>query len=301
MKTNVECLPCFVRQSLQVARIAGCPQSLQLAVVQKVAALAAGLDVALSPPANAGLIYRAIADITGCEDPYRLLKKTSNAQALKILPGLRREIRGSVSEFSMAVRFAIAGNIIDYGAFATFDILGALEKCRHHPPVIDHTALLKSRVEDLRQGAKVLYLADNSGEIVYDLLLLEYLSRYNPEITVAVKDGPIINDALVEDARAAGLDQLGRIISNGTRCPGTVLAECSGEFREAFSAADLVISKGQGNFESLSEVDRGIFFLLTLKCPVAARHLAERAGVEKARLPGQGEMAVYFSAKNNRG
>jgi damage-control phosphatase, subfamily I len=299
MRTDVECLPCFVRQSLQVARIAGCTHSLQLAVVQKVAALAAGLNMALSPPANAGLIYRAIAEITGCQDPYRLLKQTSNGQALKILPGLRREIRGSASEFTMAVRFAIAGNIIDYGAFASFDILGALEKCRHHPPIIDHTALLQSRVEKLRPSDKVLYLADNSGEIVYDLLLLEYFSGYGPEITVAVKDGPIINDALVEDARAVGLERMGRIISNGTRCPGTVLAQCSDEFRQAFAAADLVISKGQGNFESLSEVDREIFFLLTLKCPVAARHLAERAGVEAARLPGQGEMAVYFSAKNN--
>jgi uncharacterized protein with ATP-grasp and redox domains len=299
MRTDVECLPCFVRQSLQVARIAGCAHPMQLAVVQKVAALAAVLDVALSPPANAGLLYRAIADITGCEDPYRLLKQTSNSQALQILPALRREIRGSASEFTMAVRFAIAGNIIDYGAFASFDILGALEKCRHHPPVVDHTALLKSRVEKLRPADKVLYLADNSGEIVYDLLLLEYFSRYGPKITVAVKDGPIINDALVEDARAAGLDQVARIISNGTRCPGTVLAQCSEEFRQAFAAADLVISKGQGNFESLSEVDREIFFLLTIKCPVAARHLAERAGVEAALLPGQGEMAVYFSAKNN--
>jgi uncharacterized protein with ATP-grasp and redox domains len=299
MRTDVECLPCFVRQSLQVARIAGCAHPMQLAVVQKVAALAAVLDVALSPPANAGLLYRAIADITGCEDPYRLLKQTSNSQALQILPALRREIRGSASEFTMAVRFAIAGNIIDYGAFASFDILGALEKCRHHPPVVDHTALLKSRVEKLRPADKVLYLADNSGEIVYDLLLLEYFSRYGSKITVAVKDGPIINDALVEDARAAGLDQVARIISNGTRCPGTVLAQCSEEFRQAFAAADLVISKGQGNFESLSEVDREIFFLLTIKCPVAARHLAERAGVEAALLPGQGEMAVYFSAKNN--
>jgi hypothetical protein len=254
----------------------------------------------LSPPANAGRIYRAIADISGCEDPYLLLKRMSNEQALKILPGLRREIRGSATEFAAAVRFAIAGNIIDYGASATFDILGALEKSRSIPPAIDHSAQLLARVTKLAKGGKVLYLADNSGEIVYDLLLIEYLFRHGLDVTVAVKDGPIINDALMADALAAGLDSFSRIISNGTRCPGTVLAECSRQFLEVFAAADLVISKGQGNFESLSEVDREIFFLLTLKCPVAARHMAEQAGVDATRLPGKGEMAVYFSATNNR-
>ena len=115
---------------------------------------------------------------------------------------------------------------------------------------------------------------------------------------MAVKDGPIINDALREDALAAGLDRYARIISNGSRCPGTVLADCSPEFRQVFANADLIIAKGQGNFESLSEVDREIYFLLTVKCPVAARHMAQLAGMDEARLPGKGEMAVFHSAQN---
>ncbi len=297
MRTEVECLPCFVRQSLQVARIAECSPELQRSVVQQIAAIVASLDVTLSPPANAGHIYQVIAEITGCEDPYRRLKNISNAEAAKILPGLLREIKTSTSPLSTTLRFAIAGNCFDYGAFANIDVLEALGKSRTSLFAVDHTALFHDRIASLKKGAAVLYLADNSGEIVYDSLLIEYLFRRGFAITIAVKDGPIINDALLEDALAAGLDRFGRIISNGSRCPGTVLDQCSAEFRQIFASADVVISKGQGNFESLSEVDREIFFLLMLKCRVAARHMAELAGVDAANLPGQGEMAVYCSKK----
>ncbi len=299
MKTEVDCLPCFVRQSLQVARNAECSPALQLRVVQKIAAIVASLDTHLSPPANAGSIYQAIAEITGCEDPYRRLKTISNAEAIKTVPILRREIEASASPLPLALRFVIAGNCIDYGAFAGVDIMAALDKCRTSPFAVDHIARLRDRIVSLKKGAVLLYLTDNSGEIVYDILLIEYLFRRGFCIIIAVKDGPIINDALLEDALAAGLDRFGRIISNGSRCPGTVLDQCSVEFRQIFASADLVISKGQGNFESLSEVDREIFFLLMLKCGVAARHMAELAGVDVVHLPGQGEMAVYCS-KNSR-
>ncbi len=295
MRTEVECLPCFVRQALQVARVAECSPELQFRVVQEIAAIVANLDATLSPPANASQIYRAIAKITGCEDPYQRLKTASNTQALKIVPALRNEIDASASQLTAAMRFAIAGNCIDYGAFASIDVLGALGKSRTSPFVVDHSDLFRDRIATLMNGAMVLYLADNSGEVVYDSLLIEYLFRQGFAITIAVKDGPIINDALLEDALVAGLDRFGRIISNGSRCPGTVLDQCSVEFRQIFTSADLVISKGQGNFESLSEVDREIFFLLMLKCEVAARHMAALAGVDAANLPGLGEMAVYCS------
>jgi damage-control phosphatase, subfamily I len=207
----------------------------------------------------------------------------------------------SASQLTTALRFIIAGNCIDYGAFTNVDILKALDRSRNSTFVVDHSTQLRDRIASLKQGATVLYLADNSGEIVYDCLLIEYLFRHGFAITIAVKDGPIINDALTEDALAANLDRFGRIISNGSRCPGTVLDQCSAEFRQIFASTDLVIAKGQGNFESLSEVDREIFFLLMLKCRVAARHMAELAEIDPANLPGQGEMAVYCSAMNTTG
>ncbi len=300
MKTNVECLPCFLRQALQVARITGCSESQQLCLLKAVSAVIAELDVRKSPPANANPIYRKIAEITGCEDPYYGKKRASNEQAMKIVPGLREEIQGTDHQFSSAVRFAIAGNIIDYGASETFDVEAALERSRSTKLAVDNFSQFHVAIERLKKGSKILYLTDNCGEIIYDSLLVEYLYQRGFDITIAVKDGPIINDALLEDAIDAGLDRFARIITNGGRFPGTELEECSPEFLDVFNAADLVISKGQGNFESLSEVDRDIFFLLTIKCAVAARHMAKLSGVSWERLRGQGEMVVYYSNPGKR-
>ena len=296
MKTDAECLSCFVRQALQVARVAECSPAQQISVVKKVSALVAGIDTQLNPPANAECVYRAIAEITGNDDPYRRLKIESNDHALKIVSTLRQEIQAAGEKLANIVRFVIAGNCIDYGTFASVDILGALNTCRNSPLAVDHTAHLQERIDSLAKGAEVLYLADNSGEIVYDQLLVQYLFERGYKITLAVKDGPIINDALREDALAAGLDRFARIISNGSRCPGTVLPRCSEEFRRIFATSDLVISKGQGNFESLSEESREIFFLLMIKCGVAAKRLAELTGINAEHFSGRGEMAIYCSA-----
>ena len=300
MKTHADCLPCLLRQALQVARINNCSEAQQLHILQAVSSVIAELDVMKSPPASANLIYQKIAEITGCEDPYYEKKLESNEQAMRIVPGLRQEIRGTDHELSFAVRFAIAGNIIDYGAFETFNITAALERSRSAKLAVDHFPQFFDAIERLVKGSKILYLTDNCGEIIFDSLLIEYLHRRGFDITVAVKDGPIINDALLEDALAAGLDKYARIISNGGRFPGTELGECSQQFLDFFSGADMVIFKGQGNFESLSEVDKEGFFLLTIKCAVAAQHMAKLSGVNPDRLIGKGEMVVYYSGPDKQ-
>lgn len=284
-----------MHQALKVAAISRCPEEQRMRVLQSVAGLIAAMDPRKSPPENAGPIYRKIAEISGCDDPYYSQKKEANRQALAAVAALRQEIRGTDQELSSAVRFAIAGNVIDYGTSEIFDIETALRRSRLEKPAVDHLAELEDTLYRLANGSRVLYLADNCGEIVYDSLLIDYLYRRGFEVIIAVKDGPIINDALLEDALEAGLDQFGRIISNGARFPGTILEHCSEQFRDYFHTADLVIAKGQGNFESLSEVKREIFFLLTIKCPVAAEHMAELSGVEIKALKGKGEMAVYHS------
>jgi len=297
MKTHVECLPCFLRQTIQVARLSNCSKEQQLHVVQAVSMIIAEMDVRKSPPVNAAPIYRKIAEITGCEDPYYEQKRVSNQQALQVVSNLRQEIKGTDNELASATRFAIAGNIIDYGALETFDIDAALGQSRSAPLAVDHLPQFTEAILRLKQGSKVLYLTDNCGEIVYDSLLLEYLQGRGVELTIAVKDGPIINDALEDDALEAGLDAYGRIITSSGRVPGTDLAACTAQFRAIFNSAELVIAKGQGNFESLSEVGRDMFFLLTIKCPVAARHMAALSGVEAGSLQGKGEMAIYYSGK----
>jgi uncharacterized protein with ATP-grasp and redox domains len=216
-------------------------------------------------------VYQAIAEITGCDDPYLEIKKQSNEQALLVLPQLRTKVQENDNPLLLALRLAIGGNIIDYGAMHSFDVDAAMKNCLDAPLLIDDSFELISHIEKMEKGAKVLYLADNSGEIVYDSLLVEVLREYGCKVTVAVKSGAIINDALLADARMCGLDSIAVILENGTNCPGTPLALCSDELKQTFNDADLILSKGQGNFETLSEVDAEIFFLLTIKCSVVGR------------------------------
>jgi hypothetical protein len=213
------------------------------------------------------------------------------------MPQLREEIQKKVpsERLELAVRFSIAGNIIDYGAYADFDIFRTIEKSRETDFIIDHRKSFYSAVSKLRKGSNILYLADNCGEIVFDSLLIEQLFATGAKITVAVKDGPIINDALVSDAYYAGLKDYAEIISNGGRYPGTSLAHGSESFLENFRCADLIIAKGQGNFESLSESDKEIYFLLTVKCAAAARHMQDITGFQGEGLNGKGEFALLYS------
>lgn len=299
MKTSLECLPCFLNQALRVARLQGCSDTQQHKVVAAVAALLPGLDLDQTPPVNAVSVYEAISAVTGCNDPYLDMKREENRRALLHLPHLRQEVLNAPAPLAVAIGFAIAGNVIDYGAAGRFDVEEAFRKSRQMCFAIDHRQELLEAVACLQPGANVLYLADNCGEIVYDSLVIELLAREGFDITVAVKAGAIINDALLEDAQAAGLSAFASIITNGTACPGTPLPHCSDEFSRRFAQADLVISKGQGNFETLSEVDRDVFFLLTVKCKMVGKHLADISDSGHV-LSGHGEMVVYHSGKKQK-
>lgn len=212
------------------------------------------------------------------------------------LPLLQAEVKNAKVPLATAIGFAIAGNIIDYGAAGQFDVEEAFRRSREMSYAIDHRAEMLAALASLQPGANILYLTDNCGEIVYDSLVIEILAQKKLDITVAVKSGAIINDALLEDAYTAGLDKWATIIANGTSCPGTPLESCSEEFRQLFEQADMVISKGQGNFETLSGADRNIFFLLTVKCKVVAQHL-EDITESSQELSGKGEMVVYYLQK----
>ncbi|MCI5212665.1 MAG: DUF89 family protein, partial [Candidatus Electrothrix sp. ATG2] len=187
------------------------------------------------------------------------------------------------------VRVAIGGNIIDYGALHIFDAAATIQECFSQEFIVGDYPSFR---EALHGQPTVLYLCDNCGEIAFDGLLIKQLQGLGCQVTAAVRESPIINDATVEDAHACGLDTICPVISNGTGCPGTPLESCSGEFREYFQAADLIISKGMGNFETLSEVSAPIFFLFTVKCSQVARHLTEHQCFDPGCLTGTGEMVL---------
>jgi uncharacterized protein with ATP-grasp and redox domains len=196
-----------------------------------------------------------------------------------MVPGLRKTIAASARPFETAVRLAIAGNIIDFG------ILSVDEKRVEDTIAASLTDQIDSAAVDIledevRKARRILYLCDNAGEIVFDRLLIERLPR--EKVTAVVKGGPIINDALMDDAREVGLCDLVEVIDNGTAAPGTLVGLCSHDFQRRFEEADLVISKGQGNFETLDGTPKNIFYLFTVKCSVVCEYLGKPFGTAMA-------------------
>jgi len=273
MQTSSACLPCLLRQAHHVAALTGCDPAREAEILLAAAPLLRSFDLALSPPENAVALYALLARMTGNRDPFVTLKQASNRAALALLPRLRQIIAGSGDPLLTAARLAIAGNVIDYGAQQEFDVAGAITACLEQAPAIDHFAWFRER---LARAEHILYLADNCGELVFDRLFIEQLGK---PVTLAVKASPIINDALLTDAEECGLTELCRVVDNGTGCPGTPLAACDPEFQRLFRKADLIISKGQGNFETLSETTAPLFFMLLVKCRVVAIHAAEMAAL----------------------
>lgn len=227
------------------------------------------MDLDASPPAAVQMIHRRLRGLLPTNDPYRAAKARQNDLAARLIPSIRRRISESFDPLTMAVRYAITGNIIDLGAKNNLgwgDIYAELQSA----PIQPIFGNMEAFGQATAKARTILYLADNAGEIFFDRLLIELLT--NARVTLAVRGMPVINDATREDAFATGLDEIAEIIDNGSDAPGTILSDCNAEFRKHFDEADLIIAKGQGNFESLSDESRDIFFLFRTKCPVISRH-----------------------------
>jgi uncharacterized protein with ATP-grasp and redox domains len=276
MKTYFDCIPCFVRQALDSVRMTTEDEEIHERVLREVLRLGSGMDMSQSPPAMAQKIHRLIRSITGVEDPYIEVKNSFNKLALQMYPELKELVETSVNTLETAVQLAIAGNIIDFGVNSTVEqaeVESTINKSLKAS--LDMQALEQLR-EATSQAQDILYLGDNAGEIVFDRLLIEQLPW--KKISFVVKGGPVLNDATVEDADIVGLTDFVNVIDNGSDAPGTILENCSETFRRRFNESDLVIAKGQGNYESLSGVDKKMFFMVRPKCSVLARHLGCEIG-----------------------
>ncbi|MDD3925179.1 MAG: ARMT1-like domain-containing protein [bacterium] len=268
MITTVECLPCLLRQAIDTMQRFDVPLTDQQAVMQEIMYVLSTMDVRQSAPAMAQRIHRLIRVRVGDDDPYRAIKDESNALALELLPRLREGIHGAEDPLASAIRVAIAGNIIDYGARRQVereDIDNLLT--RSLAMSLDERTL-DAFNRDISSAGTILYLADNAGEIAFDRLLIECLPR--EKVTLAVRGAPIINDATRVDAEVVGLEAMVRIIDNGTDIPGTLVERCTPVFQRHFSDSDVVIAKGQGNFETLAEAGRPIYHLFVAKCSIVA-------------------------------
>lgn len=280
MKTYLDCIPCFFKQAIQACSMLELDKDRIKRILDRVALALPSFPLAATPPEMGQLIHKIIRQETGNPDPYKELKLRSNEISLKLYPALKQQVKTAQDPLLKAVELAIAGNIIDYGARSNLDVQNELDKIialeeqridREDSDLFNYSRFTHS----LKEARTILYLADNAGEIVFDKILIEEIINVYPdkEIHVAVRGGPVINDCTVEDARHCGMDKTAHLISNGSDSPGTLLHLCSEEFQALYKKSDLIISKGQGNFESLVDENKNIFYLFMVKCPVLSADL----------------------------
>ncbi len=270
MKTNEDCIQCIKRQILRVSEEIAEDADLRERIVDGAMMALSRVDTNLPPPYFGQVVHRTIRDISGNPDPYKGFKKMFNKSALQLYPDLREMVMNSADPFRTAVLMSLAGNIIDSAVIEHIKLLMTINETLGRKPAIDHIEELRKTLVD---GRTVLFVGDNAGETVMDRLLIEQFPE-GVKLIYSVRGGPVINDATIEDAATAGIDKLADVISNGSDAPGTILEDCSDEFADQFRAADLVIAKGMGNFETLrNHRDQEIFFLLLVKCSLVGKHL----------------------------
>ncbi len=234
-----------------------------------------GIDVESSySPEVTRDILNSLKDVSEIEDPYFKEKNESNREMLDRYPEFQEQIKKSKDKFDTALRLAIAGNIIDFGPTDKFDVSGTIKRVLKSDFAIDHSQQLKVEIE---KANTILYLGDNCGEVILDKLFLETINH--PNVYFAVRNSPILNDVTEKEALHVGIDEVAKIVSNGDDAPSTLLHRVSSSFLEIYKSADLIISKGMGNFEGLmNETDDRLFFLLMIKCPVIGEIIGAENG-----------------------
>ena len=274
MKISYECGPCFLRQAREAMDLSTDDENLKMETMEEIFKYLGGVcKEGTNSNKTGSMMHKIIKQKTGCADPYYREKIEGNEIALKYLPDVK-EILKEDSSLENYVKIAIIGNILDFGAFTLDDDIESVIKSS-----LKKELTIKDIDEfenSLKTHDKVLYMVDNTGEIVFDKLLLEKIKQYNLDITIAVKSEPILNDACMPEALDAGLDEFGKIVEIGCGTVGYVDSEISDEFREIFNSHEFVISKGMGNYEGLTEIDlsdKDIYFLLCAKCNTISRDI----------------------------
>ena len=275
MKASFDCIPCMVKQTIDAVRIGVDDEKMQREAINNTLKYLQEADLELSPPELGKNIYRIIRETTGITDLYGEEKFRFNRFVLDNYNLLKKIVYLSDDPVYLAAKLSIAGNQFRFqkgnADVQLRDMLADIHKISF--AIDDYSQFL----DDILKTKNILYLADNAGEIVFDKLFIEVLKKFYPErgheFTVVVRGAPIINDATMKDAEMIDLDDVASVIDNGDNAPATLLHQVSDHMRAIYDSAELVISKGQGNFESLNEEDKKIYFLFSVKCPVISKEL----------------------------
>lgn len=269
MKINEKCLPCLINQVIKVANITNCSNRDDL--YHQVFKQLSKIDFNKSNPEIIGMIFELVKKHLNNEDPYQEIRQYYNNLFLQSYDDFDKKI----NSFKTAIKYAIIGNIIDFSPINNQEITKIddwFDNIDNLSLTIDHVDKL---INDIKKAKTILYLGDNCGEICLDKLLLKRIKQLNPSLKIyfGVRGKPVVNDSIESDAYEVGIDEYASIISNGDNSLGTILSRTSAQFNQIYQNCDFVIAKGQANFESLSEENKKIYFLLMVKCDVIAKYI----------------------------
>lgn len=276
MNLNLNCILCNLKQVLTVTDLVKLDSDSKEVIMRDVLGYLQNTNYRRSNPEVIKGTWDIITKHINNINPYGEIKNYYNREVMNIADKIRNIINQSEDTFNTALKIAITANLIDFAASHTFDekmLLDKINTINEQHMVIDDS---KKLCEKLQTAKTLLYLGDNCGEIVIDKIFIEYINAIFPNIKVyyGVRGEAIVNDVTVEDADMVQMQEVAEVISNGDGSLGTVIEKTSTVFRDVFYKADVVIAKGQGNYESLSEIDRNhIFFLFMAKCDAVASSL----------------------------
>lgn len=274
MKLHLECVPCYIRQALDAAKMATKDEKLQEQILRESIIAASEFDIDSSGFILQAKIKKVMGKILPATDPYREVKEKYNRIVLDLGDDIKKIIRDSKDPFETSLRIALAGNIIDFGPNTNLNskiLKNAIKKSLSQRLDNKKIKLLKENIDNAK---RILFIGDNAGEIVLDKIFIEKLPK--EKITYVVRGGCALNDATMQDAKMVGMTDTVRVITTGLDMPAAILPLCSKDFLVNYKRSDLIIAKGQGNYEALCEEDKNIFFLLKIKCPIVASTFKKR-------------------------
>ena len=268
MNIFFDCIPCSINNYLRLLKTDLIPENMQETILRRLLRFFSEVDYKQSPPALGQELHRMLREVLQDQDPYRQIKEKYNRMMLEQYQKFMNIVMKSSDPFDTAMRLAIAGNVIDFGSHHRLDVMETIDRVMDAKLAIDDSSALR---DDLKSAESVLYIGDNAGEIVLDKIFIEIIDHQN--IYFAVRGNPAINDVTTVDAAAVGIDRHAKIITTGDDAPGIVWETSSDEFKRIFEKADVIISKGQGNFEGLVDIFQNTYFLLVTKCKLVSDHI----------------------------
>lgn len=281
MKMDLRCMPCFVKQYTREIEGSDLSHDRKESIVREMLHLLYSMDYDQAPVDVSRSMHVRMLEMGASSDPYFDLKRLSTRKALDMVGDIEKEVLSSPDPIHDAVLVSLAGNVIDYGAKNELDLHEVLDKARRSGFRTNDHDLFRERLGSAREMVMIL---DNSGEVVFDNLLMRTIHRYHPSLSfkAVVKRSPLLNDVTREDALEAGIDddyiEIVELPEDGWIKP---------EHLDLFKTADIIVSKGQGNFESLSDA-KGVFFLLVVKCDVVSEYLGSDLGEMVLKYSGDG-------------